>query len=998
MRTSHWLTRMSAAIVAASLLSVSAARADDVADEADLQFQLGAERYEQGDFKGALEHFLVSNRLVPNKNVLFNLARTYEQLRRAPDAYRYYLVALEGETNPASRKRVEEALARITPNVAILKVVTDPPGATVYLDRKDLGPRGVSPRTLGLPEGRRKVIVEKEGYEAAESELVTLKTGQEIAVSLKLKQILGTARLEGEPGATVKVDDESGPFACTVPCSLDVAPGRHTFFFFKEGFQTGEVTAEVPPNEAVSVRSRLSAQTGAVVVSSDGRDELISIDGHPVGFTPAVLRVPVGKHTLSVSQQGYRPFTKVIAVTAKSETKVDAQLAVVEEVSAASRNTESVEDAPASVSIISRQELRAMGYPTIAEALRGVRGIYLSDDRSYTTAGIRGFSRPGDYGNRVLVLLDGQPMNDNYIWSSYIGTDGRVDIDDIERIEVVRGPGSVLYGSSAFFGVINLVTRAHNEPTHGEGSVSTFGYGITRARATAVVRLSPEAGFWASVSGQQGAGRDFYFPEYASDPRDPNAEVGRNGLPTDGNVRGADRQHGAMLTGRLWYKAFTLQWLLNSRKKYLPTGEYGTTFGDGRARFGDTRGMLEARFEPQLSKTVQSLSRAHANMYDFDGLAPYPAAEEGPSYDSYRGRWVGLEQRFVYTPSSKVRLTAGGELIRHITTRQVGENQAGAYVLDDNGNAGRNDLFTVGAGYLNADVAATQRIKVVAGARLDYYSNLPKFDIGSAFNPRLAVIIKPYDGGNVKIMGAKAFRAPSVYELHYTSPVQLPPTTLAPEQIYSGEIEYSHRLSQTVTGIVAGYTNLVENLISLNETAPGSGVVQYGNAPARVLVLGAEAELRREWRQGWMLSATYSYQKARYVGDSSAAFDAAGNPQEEGRRTLRDVPNSIEHLASFKGAVPIIGRTVMGMTRVSFEGPRPDRNELVSAPPQGTTDPAVIWDLVLSGEIERMSARYAIGAYNVGDWKYAIIPSGEFRQRQIVQNGRTFLATVTVSF
>ena len=131
-----------------------------------------------------------------------------------------------------------------------------------------------------------------------------------------------------------------------------------------------------------------------------------------------------------------------------------------------------------------------MGYPTIAEAVRGVRGLYLSDDRSYSTIGVRGFSRPGDYGNRVLVLLDGQPMNDNYIWSSYVGTDGRLDIDDIERIEVVRGPGSVLYGSSAFFGVINLVTRPRTQPTHAEASVGTFDYGLV-ARARPASSASP---------------------------------------------------------------------------------------------------------------------------------------------------------------------------------------------------------------------------------------------------------------------------------------------------------------------------------------------------------------------------------------------------------------------------------------------------------------------------------------------------------------------------
>src|SRR5205823_10991238 len=125
---------------------------------------------------------------------------------------------------------------------------------------------------------------------------------------------------------------------------------------------------------------------------------------------------------------------------------------------------ESVEDAPASVTIIPSQELRGMGYPTVWAALRGVRGVYLSDDRGYATVGFRGFSRPGDYGNRVLVLLDGQPMNDNWVWSSYVGYDLRTDIDDVERIEVVRGPGSVLYGTGAFSGVINVVTNAREIP------------------------------------------------------------------------------------------------------------------------------------------------------------------------------------------------------------------------------------------------------------------------------------------------------------------------------------------------------------------------------------------------------------------------------------------------------------------------------------------------------------------------------------------------------
>ena len=130
-----------------------------------------------------------------------------------------------------------------------------------------------------------------------------------------------------------------------------------------------------------------------------------------------------------------------------------------------------------------------------------------------------------------------------------------------------------------------------------------------------------------------------------------------------------------------------------------------------------------------------------------------------------------------------------------------------------------------------------------------------------------------------------------------------------------------------------------------------------------------------------MLGATYSYQRASYVGGGG----------------LGAVPNTLQHLASFKGAVPILGRTLMAMSKVSIEGPRPDRNDAPGAV-QEMTDTGVIWDFVLSGEVERMGVRYALGLYNAMDWKYTAIPSGEFRQSQIIQSGRTALANVGISF
>ncbi len=1013
-------------LASSALVASPAALADDLADEAELQFQRGNESYESKDYKGALEHYLASNRLVPNRSVLYNIALTYEKLGQAPEAYRYYNDALEQETRPERRKNIEDGIARVSPSVAVLRVTTDPPGATIYLDRKDLGARGTTPRALGLPAGKRKLIVELPGYESQEQENVELKVGQEVKINLTLVAILGSVKVEGDaPGATVKLDSEDGKVLCTtVPCTALVPPGRHILVVQKPGYANADLPIDVPPKGNLTARVNLAAQTGTVVVNTDLRDALITIDDKPSGFTPAVLAVPVGKHRLKVTLSGFRPIEQVIEVEKAKEVKLDLQLTTQEEVTAASRVTEAVEDAPASVSIITSQELRAMGYPTLAEAIRGIRGMYLSNDTSYDSIGVRGFARPGDYGNRVLITIDGHPANDNYIWSSYPGFDGRVDIDDIDRIEVVRGPGSVLYGTSAFFAVINLVTRSRDQPSHVEAKLDTA-LNAGRARATGYWRIAPEAGVWTSVAGARGWGTDHYFEELRYDPTDPNAPKDAYGKPYDGWARNVDDFTSGMVNGRAWYKSLTLQWFLNSRIKTLPSTEYGTVLNDARSHFADTRGFLELRFEPQLTPAVQLLARAHANMYDFDGFNAYPTWQQsggtttGSSRDTYRGRWGGVEARVFFTPSESFRLTVGGEFIQHFQTLQQGVDDVGPYVFDDKGNPGRNDPFSVGAGYINADILPVKAFKISAGARVDYYSSLDKFNFLDAFNPRLAFIIKPYKGGTIKLLAGKAFRAPSVYELYYTSSTQLRPVGLKPEQVYSAELEYDHRFSTTVVASGAAFVNGVSNLIELNNVTDGAGNVQnqYRNSLFPVLVVGGEAELRREWRQGWMFGASVTVQYAQYLNKEevltgvtgSACTDVGGTVEGANCRAVavRDVPNSPRVLASVRGAIPIIGRTLMVMSRLSFEGGRPDgqyRNYDSSGttpaalPAQGSTTPGVIWDLVFSGEIERVGVRYAVGAYNVLGWQYDTVPSGEFIQRTIMQPGRSFLASLSVTY
>ncbi len=970
---------LAASICSLSLLVPNRARAHDYADEAELQFRIGAQRYDAGDFRSALEHFLASNRLVPNASVLFNIGRSYEQLKQNPDAFRYYLQALDSNPHPSAKARLEEALERIRPAVAVLRVETDPPGAAIYLDRKDLGSRGTAPRALGLQSGTVRVLVELDGYEPAQSEAVEVRTGSETSIRLNLKQILGTVQVAGEPvGALIRANNEDGAVLGTVPGSFSLPPGKHALIIQKDGYQSSTVLVDLGAKTTSTVRANLLPNHGAIFVNADIPGASVTIDDRPAGLTPAALNVPVGTHRVRVSLTGFRPVDRDVVVTLNQQTRLDLQLEHLQEVIAASRTTEAVEDAPASVTIISSQELRAMAYPTVAEAIRGVRGMYLSDDRSYTTVGVRGFSRPSDYGNRILVLIDGHPSNDDYVSSSFAGFDARVDLEDIERIEVVRGPGSVVYGTSAFFGVINLVTRHRDEATHGEVGVSTA-LGAMRGRVLGMVRFSPDAGVWTSIAGAQSPGNTYHFPELTSDARNPDAELDANGRPIDGNARSLDGFSAKTVHGRAWYKALSAQWFWTTRNKAIPTAPYESVFGDPRTRFIDTRGFAEVRFEPQITKYAQSLSRAHINLTNFDGYLAYPAPD-GLSQDTFRGRWFGVEQRFILSPLESLRITLGGEFLRHYQTKQTGRSDTGDYLLDDRGNPGRNDPFSAAAGYAIADISPARWIKASAGTRLDYFSNVSKYDVGAALSPRLAIIVRPYARGNIKILAGKAFRTPSVYELHYTSLTSVKPNNLQPEQVYSGELEYSHQVSNTTRLIAAGFANYVTNLIELNTLE--SGLDQYGNSQSAVLVIGSEYEVRREWRQGWMVAASWSIQNARYMNSD----------------TLRKVPNSPVHLASLKGAMPLIGRSLTAATRLSVEGPRPDQNNLADGPKQEFTQAGVIWDLVLSGQADPYGMRYSVGAYNLADWRYDIVPSTEFRQRTIVQSGRTFLASISVTF
>jgi len=184
----------------------------------------------------------------------------------------------------------------------------------------------------------------------------------------------------------------------------------------------------------------------------------------------------------------------------------------VQEVYSASKYIQKVTDAPSSVTIITSDEIRKHGYRTLADILRSVRGFYVTYDRNYSYVGARGLLRPGDYNSRILLLVDGHRMNEPVYDLVYIGRESPIDVDLIDRVEVIRGPSSSIYGTNAFFAVINVITKtsAAMKGLEVSGELASFGTQAGRLSYSHRFNNSVEMLLSGSLYGSQGQQRLFF--------------------------------------------------------------------------------------------------------------------------------------------------------------------------------------------------------------------------------------------------------------------------------------------------------------------------------------------------------------------------------------------------------------------------------------------------------------------------------------------------------
>ena len=511
------------------------------------------------------------------------------------------------------------------------------------------------------------------------------------------------------------------------------------------------------------------------------------------------------------------------------------------EVVTASKFAQKVSEAPSSVLVISAEDIKTYGYRTLADVLRSMRGIHVSYDRNYSYLGTRGSGRPGDYNGRVLLLVDGVRLNDNIYNQGSIGTEFPIDLELIERIEYVPGPGSAIYGSNAFFGVLNIITKKGNAFTGGEASVEAGSAASRKGRISVGNRFKNGAEGLLSVSGANSAGSNLYFPEF-----DDGAS--NHGVA---NRRDSDRYQRVFMNYRV--DDLALQTYFGNRMKGVPTASYGQQFNEPNSTSTDRYFSATAAYQHTLSKSLEVYAHLNFTSYDFAGNFVYGPDSSAQNRDLGHSNTVTGELRFLSSTFQDHKLVYGLEAVDATKRQQINYDVApNVSVL--NINNPKNSY----AVYVQDEFRVSDRMIINAGLRHDHDP-----EGGNSNNPRLGLIYKVTPDLTTKLLYGTAFRSANAYERYYVTDTSHYKTVpgLKSENIktYEGVIEYFPR--QDFRSSASLFLYRFNNLISLAADA-ADGLLYYTNVDA-ASARGIELEAERIGIDGSRLKASASMQFAR---------------------------------------------------------------------------------------------------------------------------------------
>lgn len=589
-----------------------------------------------------------------------------------------------------------------------------------------------------------------------------------------------------------------------------------------------------------------------------------------------------------------------------------------------------LEQAPARMTVITKHEIRRYGYRTLGEALDSAAGFHVTSDGVQTFAGVRGFNLPGDYCTRILVLVNGHYLTDNVYSAMYMfGEDFGIDMSLVDRIEIVRGPTSALYGSNGVFATVNIFTRPPAESDRTTVSATAGSQNVRKGVVTSSAYLGRGANLLMSAAGYHNGGRTLEVPGFGS----------------TGNV---DATQGYRTFAHLTWKDWSVIASFADNKALAPAGYYGTIFGDSGTSSRDAHSFVEASWTRAIGKDSSLNWRFYYDQFRYRGR--YDSLDdEGSVFDRREfatGDWVGTRLSYQMPVRKLGTLTLGGQFDADIRNLQQD------YQVDRPGlllvNTNKRDQSC--ALFAQQEWNLSNRWTLFVGLRLDDSRQNATF-----FSPRLAAVYKASPKSSYKLIYGRAFRNPSTYE-RYWSPSPL----LVAEKIHSLEFVREKDLTPRLSAAASVYYYRLEGLI---EGVPvAETILQYRNQRDS-WASGVDVEMKGRATEWFELGASFSVQEARY-------------------RHGMDLPNSPDRLAKLRAAVPLFGDRFS----LAMAGRYHSASLAVDG---GKVAGAVLADLTVNTNRLHPQLDLQFGIRNLTDRRYYDPISAEHSMLTLLRPGRT---------
>jgi iron complex outermembrane receptor protein len=659
-------------------------------------------------------------------------------------------------------------------------------------------------------------------------------------------------------------------------------------------------------------------------------------------------------NTTEASTQGKKPPPKgppdLTELNLEDLMKIEVQT-----VYGASKFLQKVTEAPSSITIVTADDIQRYGYRTFADILKSVRSFVITNDRAYSYIGVRSFSRPGDFNSLVLLMVNGHRVNDNIYNGAAIGTEFVLDVDLIDRVEIIRGPSSSLYGTNAFFAVINVVTRSGKSVEGVEVSGELASLDGYKGRITYGNEFRNGLQLLLSGTFYNSAGhRRLFFKEF-DDPTTNN-----------GVAENADSDEFSSFFANLSSKHFTFYAAHSGRTKRLPTAALGTIFNDNRTKTSDYHGYVDLKYERTFENNVDLLARAYYDHFYYQARLMYNRSTTDEPFvienrDYAGANWAGAELAISRRLFSKHKITLGGEF-RDAFNQSLGNKDINPSFEYINVNP---DADNKGV-YIQDEFSLNKNLILNAGVRYDYYS-----ETGGTTNPRLALIYTPARNTTLKLLYGRAFRAPDPYELAYLPAGDSTSVRIQPETVKTTEVVVERYQGDRLRFAASFFYYDADRLLSYQINS-STGAVALGNL-RQVDSVGIETEAEAKFNNGIEAGISYSVQEARK------------SPTDE------LLPNSPKHIAKLNLFAPILKDRLSAGLDLQYMS---DRMTYVGDP----LEEFAVCNLTLLTKKLVKGTDLSFSVYNLFDANYADPAPAYHRSSSIQQDGRTFRLKITYRF